>query len=171
MNNARDLEATLRRFHRLGALARFLAPPPVPTHGDPDRANVLIDTTGTSTSSTRQLALAPRERDLTFFTGERFAAFLRTYFERAGRVRASPGGSLPSTSTAGSCRRLLATCHASCLSRAMSRNKRMPGEELQPYLPFPHESIASGVAAVAAGSHPLRDRGSCRGQRHTPERA
>ena len=77
------------RFHRLGAHGRLLAPPRVPTHGEPNLANVLIHTTGHSTSLTgASRRLARRESDLTFFTGERFAAFLETY-SRACRPRAA----------------------------------------------------------------------------------
>jgi spectinomycin phosphotransferase len=143
-----DLEATLRRFHRLGALARFLAPPPVPTHGDPNLANVLIDTTGTlHLIDWGELALAPRERDLTFFTGERFAAFLETYFERAGRVRLHQ-----ELFTLYLYRWVLQeiACYMSriLLEPSDEQEQAHAWEELQPYLPIPHESIASGVAAV-----------------------
>ena len=38
-----DIEATMQLFDRLGAQARRLAPALVPTHGDPNLANVLLD--------------------------------------------------------------------------------------------------------------------------------
>jgi spectinomycin phosphotransferase len=143
-----DLEATLRRFHRLGALARLLAPPPVPTHGDPNLANVLIDTTGAlHLIDWGELALAPRERDLTFFTGERFAAFLEAYLERAGCARLHQ-----ELVTFYLYRWVLQeiACYSSRILFEPSdeQEQAYAWEELQPYLPVPHASIVAGLEAV-----------------------
>jgi spectinomycin phosphotransferase len=143
-----DLEATLQRFHRLGELARFLAPPHVPTHGDPNLANVLFDTTGTlHLIDWGELALAPRERDLTFFTGERFAAFLEAYLERTGRVLVHQ-----ELITFYLYRWVLQeiACYTSriLLESSDEQEQAHAWEELQPYLPVPHASIVVGLSAV-----------------------
>jgi spectinomycin phosphotransferase len=149
-----DLEATLQRFHRLGELARLLAPPSVPTHGDPNLANALIDTTGTlHLIDWGELALAPRERDLTFFTGERFAAFLEAYLERTGRVRLHQ-----ELFTFYLYRWVLQeiACYTSriLLESSAEQEQAHAWEELQPYLPVPHASIVAGLNAVRHGLIP-----------------
>jgi spectinomycin phosphotransferase len=143
-----DLEATLQRFHRLGEQARLLAAPQVVTHGDPNLANVLIDTTGTlHLIDWGELALAPRERDLTFFTGERFAAFLEAYLERTGRVRLHQ-----ELFTFYLYRWVLQeiACYTSriLLKSSGEQEQAHAWEELQPYLPMPHASIVAGLDAV-----------------------
>ena len=143
-----DLEATLRRFHRLGHQVRLLAPPQVVTHGDPNLANVLIDPTGTlRLIDWGELALAPRERDLTFFTEERFAAFLEAYLKRGGRVRL-----YQELFTFYRYRWVLQEI-ADYTSRLLlepsdQQEHAHAWEELRPYLPVPHASIAAGGDAV-----------------------
>jgi spectinomycin phosphotransferase len=143
-----DLERTLPRFDHLGKQARRLALPKVPTHGDPNLANVLIDHTGSlHLVDWGELALAPRERDLTFFTGERFAAWLEAYLEHTGRVRLHL-----ELFTFYLYRWVLQeiACYTSRILLEPSEGLELAHawQELQPYLPIPHASIAMGVDAV-----------------------
>jgi aminoglycoside phosphotransferase (APT) family kinase protein len=143
-----DLEATLQEIDRLGAQYRRLALTLVPTHGDPNLANVLLDgAESLHLIDWGELALGPRERDLMFFTGERFAAFLETYLERDGRMRLHPElfafylyrWALQEIADYTS-RLLLEPSNAEAQAHAW--------QELQPYLPIPHAAIAIGVDAV-----------------------
>jgi spectinomycin phosphotransferase len=143
-----DLERTLQRFDHLGEQARWLALPKVPTHGDLNLANVLIDRTRSlHLVDWGELALAPRERDLTFFTGERFAAWLEAYFEHTGRVRLHL-----ELFTFYLYRWVLQeiACYTSriLLEPSEELEQAHAWQELQPYLPIPHASIAMGVDAV-----------------------
>jgi spectinomycin phosphotransferase len=143
-----DLERTLQRFDHLGEQARRLALLEVPTHGDPNLANVLIDRTGSlHLVDWGELALAPRERDLTFFTGERFAAWLEAYLEQTGRVRLHL-----ELFTFYLYRWVLQeiACYTSriLLEPSEELERAHAWQELQPYLPIPHASIATGVDAL-----------------------
>jgi spectinomycin phosphotransferase len=85
-----DVQATLALMRRMGREARRLDPPLVPTHGDPNEANFLIGRDGSlRLTDWGELALGPRERDLTFFTGERFEPFLEWYLDGTHPVRLS----------------------------------------------------------------------------------
>jgi spectinomycin phosphotransferase len=150
-----DLERTLQRFDHLAEQARSIALPQVPTHGDPNLANVLIDRTGSlHLVDWGELALAPRERDLTFFTGERFAAWLEAYLEHTGRVRLHL-----ELFTFYLYRWVLQeiACYTSriLLEPGEELEQAHAWQELQPYLPIPHASIAMGVDAVRQVLSPL----------------
>ncbi len=63
-------------------------PQPVVTHGDPNWANVLVDPEGKLfLTDWGELALGPRERDMTSFHGEHFEAFVPVYLEQSGPIR------------------------------------------------------------------------------------
>lgn len=83
-----DILATLERMGRLKAAAQRLDPDPVLTHGDPNLANLLIDTGGNlHLVDWGEVALGPLERDLFHFTEERFEAFLHHYLAAHGNAR------------------------------------------------------------------------------------
>lgn len=142
-----DVEATLRHMRDLAAAARRLAPGLVPTHGDPNLANVLIGGDGSlHLTDWGELARGPRERDLTAFTGERFESFLRRYLEVSGAVR------LHRTLFAFYFYRWVVQEIADYTARILTG----PGdadaeahawEELQPYLPTQHAALESGLNA------------------------
>ena len=143
-----DLKATLQRFHRLGEQARRLEPPQVPTHGDPNLANVLTDRTGSlHLIDWGELARAPCERDLTFFTGDRFAAFLDAYLNRTGHARLHPD--LFTFYLYRWVLQEIADYTSRILLEPSDQHEHAHAwQELQPYLPIPHTSIAMGVDVV-----------------------
>lgn len=143
-----DVLDTLRCLQGLGQSAHRLAPPFVPTHGDPNLANFLLGDDGALyLTDWGELALGPRERDLTSFTGERFASFLRRYLEVSGRVR------LHRTLFAFYFYRWVAQEIADYTARLLfgsgdSDEEAHAWEELQPYLPAQRAEIESGVNAI-----------------------
>jgi hypothetical protein len=154
-----DVRATLALMRRMGRTARALAPPLVPTHGDPNEANFLIDRDGRlHLTDWGELALGPRERDLNFFTGERFEPFLERYLAGTGPVRLH---------------RLLFAFYqyrwvvqeiADYTSRILfgepePEEAEHAWQELQPYLPIDHDGLGSGLEAITATLRRLADRG------------
>lgn len=143
-----DVEATLRRMRDLGSAARRLAPDLVPTHGDPNLANILIGDDGSlHLTDWGELARGPRERDLTAFTGERFESFLRSYLESSGPVR------LHRTLFAFYFYRWVVQEIADYTARILTGpgdpdEEAHAWEELQPYLPTQHAALESGLNAT-----------------------
>ncbi len=86
-----DILATLDKMRRLKAELGGLDLDRALTHGDPNWANILVDTSNNLLLiDWEDVALGPPERDLMFFTdwGEgRFELFLRRYLETYGKVR------------------------------------------------------------------------------------
>lgn len=83
-----DILAALERMRRLKAAAARLDLDRALTHGDPNLANLLLDAAGDPhLTDWGEVALGPPERDLSFFTGERFEAFLRHYLAAYGEVQ------------------------------------------------------------------------------------
>ncbi len=142
-----EVEATLRHMRDLGAAARRLAPDLVPTHGDPNLANILIGGDGSlHLTDWGELARGPRERDLTAFTGERFESFLRRYREVSGPVR------LHRTLFAFYFYRWAVQEIADYTARILADPGDADAEayawkELQPYLPTQHAALESGLNA------------------------
>lgn len=143
------------QFERLGEEARRQVPSLVPTHGDPNLSNILRDDMGALwVIDWGWLGLGPRERDLMAFTGDRFASFLEAYLAHAGpvplhldlltfyRVR----WVLQEIADYAS-RLLLTPGDADDLAHAW--------QELQPYLPIPHDAIAADRDAVQQALAPF----------------
>ncbi|MGH2561126.1 MAG: phosphotransferase [Thermomicrobiales bacterium] len=143
-----DISATLTHMRQLRDAAHRLRLPFVPTHGDPNLANFLIDETGRlHLTDWGEIALGPRERDLTFLTDEQFTPFLDTYLAASGPVRLH---------------RLLFHFYfyrwtvqeiADYTSRILfGSTDPEPAEhawtELQPYLPTQHDGIESDLKAI-----------------------
>jgi aminoglycoside phosphotransferase (APT) family kinase protein len=84
-----NLEFALDRFRRMGEAAERLAIPQVPTHGDPNLANILIDSAGSlHLTDWGEIAYAPRELDLNFFSDTGLLEpFLRRYLATVGSIR------------------------------------------------------------------------------------
>ncbi len=86
-----DILATLDKMRRLKPELGRLDLDRALTHGDPNWANILVDTSNNLLLiDWEDVALGPPERDLMFFTdwGEgRFELFLRHYVETYGQVR------------------------------------------------------------------------------------
>jgi spectinomycin phosphotransferase len=75
-----SLLAALDQMERLGARCRTLPLRWAVTHGDPNLANFLADSAGRlHLTDWGEVALGPVERDLFFFTGDRFELALRHY--------------------------------------------------------------------------------------------
>lgn len=150
-----DLEATMQQFARLGDQARLLAVDMVPTHGDPNLANVLQSDAGSlHLIDWGELAFGPRERDLMFFTGDRFAAFTQTYLAQTRSPRLHLDlfafylyrwalQEIADYTT----RLLLETNDVDTRTHAW--------QEVQPYLPVPHAAIAAEVEAVRQALTPF----------------
>ncbi|HVC35718.1 MAG TPA: aminoglycoside phosphotransferase family protein [Chloroflexota bacterium] len=86
-----DVVAALDELERLTGEARRLDLESVITHGDPNLANILIDQRGRlHVIDWGEIALGPPARDLSFFTGARFEAFLRHYLAAGGSPRLHP---------------------------------------------------------------------------------
>jgi aminoglycoside phosphotransferase (APT) family kinase protein len=150
-----DIEAMMTQFERLGEQARRQAPGLVPTHGDPNLSNVLLDNTGAlRLIDWGGLGLGPRERDLFAFTGDRFASFLEAYLARTGPVQLhldlfafySTRWVLQEIADYTS-RLLLAPGDAEAQAHAW--------QELQPYLPIPHAALAADSEAVQRALAPF----------------
>ncbi len=154
-----DVLETLDRMRRMQRAVVRLRAQPVVTHGDPNWANVLVGPEGALfLTDWGELALGPRERDLTFFTGEQFEAFLPAYLARSGPIRLH---------------RLLFAFYlyrwtmqeiADYTARILRPETTPAGAEhawskLQPYLPIPHGEIRDGVTAVMATLHRLEGDG------------
>jgi spectinomycin phosphotransferase len=154
-----DVRETLDRMRRMQRAIVRLRAQPVVTHGDPNWANFLVDPEGALfMTDWGELALGPRERDLMFFTGEHFDAFLPAYLARSGPIRLH---------------RLLFAFYlyrwamqeiADYTTRILSPEATPEGAEhawaeLQPYLPVPHGEIGDGVTAVMATLHRLEGDG------------
>jgi len=81
-----EILKTLERYDSLGRSAEALQTPFVITHGDPTPGNLILES-GLKTSRTKRLhlidwdgvCLAPPEKDLVAFTGERFERVLERY--------------------------------------------------------------------------------------------
>ena len=147
-NEDAAVRATLERMRQMRQTARRLAPAMVPTHGDPNLAKFLIDDNGTlHLTDWGELAWAPRERDLTFFSGQRFESALRGYVAVVGRVR------LHRVLFAFYLYRWVMQEIADFTSRIVFApsdvaEQAHAWEELQPYLPVPHASLESGLQAI-----------------------
>lgn len=150
-----DLMVTMAEFARLGEQARRLAPGLVPTHGDPNLSNALLDDSGALwLIDWGGLGLGPRERDLFAFTGDRFASFLRAYLARSGPVRLHVGlfafyamRWVLQEIADYAARLLLAPGDADSHAHAW--------RELQPYLPIPHAALAADLNAVQRALAPF----------------
>ena len=122
----------------------------MPTHGDPNLANILIDERGAlHLTDWGEVALGPRERDLFHFTGERFEAFLRRYLGTVGLVE------LHERLFAFYTYRWTVQEIADYTTRILFRNTdpeedRHAWEELAPYLPIRHEAIEAELRAIGA---------------------
>ncbi|MGH2532554.1 MAG: phosphotransferase enzyme family protein [Thermomicrobiales bacterium] len=154
-----DIEATLTHMRQLRDDAHRLRPPLVPTHGDPNLANVLIDETGQlHLTDWGEVAIGPRERDLTFFTGERFAPFLETYLDHFGPIR------LHRHFFRFYFYRWTVQEIADYVSRILfgstdAEHAEYAWEELQPYLPIQHDGIRDGLDHVISVLRPFADDG------------
>jgi spectinomycin phosphotransferase len=144
----------LRRMRDLGSAARRLAPELVPTHGDPNLANILIAADGSlHLTDWGELAWGPRERDLTSFTEvdsvfaeERFEAFLRRYLELSGPMRLH--GALFAFYAYRWVVQEIADYTGRILNGPSDVDEEMHAwQELQPYLPTDHAAIERGLAA------------------------
>jgi len=83
-----DILAALKTMEALKAAALALELDWVVTHGDPNLANILVDKQGNlHLVDWTDVAIGPPERDLIFFTGERFELFLRHYVAAFGKLR------------------------------------------------------------------------------------
>ena len=84
-----EIFQTLERYDRLGRSASALQTPFVITHGDPTPGNLLIDAENRlHIIDWDGVCLAPPEKDLVSFTGERFEVVLERYLaERQNPVR------------------------------------------------------------------------------------
>jgi thiamine kinase-like enzyme len=145
-----DIRATLDQMRRMGLVARILNAPLVPTHGDPNLANFLIDEAGNlHLTDWGEVALGPRERDLTFFAEDRFETYLESYLDDSEQL----------------------LLHASLFRFYMYRwvmqeiadyttrilfdspepeHAEYAWGELQPYLPIPHADVESGMQEISA---------------------
>lgn len=143
-----DLLATLDMVDAWGRSLRQLGPVSVPTHGDPNLSNVLIDTDGIiSLTDWGEVALGPRERDLAFFTGERFAPFLRAYTAVTGAVRLhAPLFTFYSYRWA---LQEIADYTTRLFSAGTVEEHDYAWGELQPYLPIRHTAIRMSVDETA----------------------
>ena len=154
-----DVLKTFVHMRRMQRAIVQLRSQPVVTHGDPNWANFLVGPKGTLLMTDwGELALGPRERDLMFFTGEHFEAFLPVYLKQSGPIRLH---------------RLLfafylyrwAVQEIADYTTRILRPETTPDEaeyawaELQPYLPVPHGQIRDGVTAVMATLHRLEGDG------------
>jgi thiamine kinase-like enzyme len=146
-----DIFATLDKMRQLKAQARALELDRAITHGDPNWANILVDTAGgLHLIDWDDLAFGPPERDLVFFTDwgpGRFELFLRQYLARYGPVRLHP------EVFAFYLYRWVAQEIADYSTRILFSNVD-PAEdehawtELQPYLPAHHAELEAGVRRV-----------------------
>lgn len=150
-----DLEATMRQFARRGDLARRMAISMVPTHGDPNLANVLIGNTGTlHIIDWGELAHGPPERDLMFFTGDRLSLFLETYLAHAGPMRLHL--ELFAFYLYRWALQEIADYAADILlAPADEATQAHAWQEVQPYLPVPHAAIAAEIEEVRRALAPL----------------
>ena len=143
-----DLVATLATMRRLRDEARRLEFDWVPTHGDPNLDNFLVDARGDlHLVDWGEVALGPPERDLFFFTGERFEAVLALYAGATGTVR------LHEPLFAFYTYRWTLQEIADYATRILFRNvdpdeDRHAWEELAPYLPIRHEVIQADLRAI-----------------------
>ncbi len=143
-----DILATLATMRQLQAEAQRLDPEWVPTHGDPNLANILIDERGVlHLTDWGEVALGPRERDLFHFTGERFEAFLCRYLATVGRVE------LHERLFAFYTYRWTVQEIADYTTRILFRNTdpmedRHAWEELAPYLPIRHTTMQADLRAI-----------------------
>jgi hypothetical protein len=82
-----DILATLRQLEETQTRGREKDIALVLTHGDPNLANIIKDRHGDlHLVDWSDVALAPAERDLIFFTGPRFELFLSAYVRANGQV-------------------------------------------------------------------------------------
>ncbi len=143
-----DILATLETMWRLGSAARRLDPERVPTHGDPNPANILIDARGElHLTDWGEVARGPRERDLFHFTGEHFETFLRHYEAAGDRVRLHEG------LFEFYLYRWTVQEIADYTTRILFENTdpgedRHAWEELAPYLPIRHPDIQAELRAI-----------------------
>lgn len=146
-----DLFTTLEKMRQVQAEARSLDLDWVLTHGDPNWANMLVDSSHTfHLLDWEDLALGPPERDLVFLSDretKRFEAILRRYLTTNGSVTLHP--------------EVFAFYHyrwvvqeiADYTTRILFLNVD-PAEdehawtELQPYLPADHAGIAAGIRQI-----------------------
>lgn len=167
-----DLAATMQRFAHRGDGARRMAVEMVPTHGDPNLANVLRSDTGSlHLIDWGDLAHGPRERDLMFFTDDRFAAFLEPYLAQTGPVQIHLD--LFAFYLYRWALQEIADYSARLLLSPGDRNEGAQAhawDEVQPYLPVPHASIAAEVEAVWRVLAPFAREGQLdlRGGSHAP---
>ncbi len=143
-----DIHAALAAMRRLQATAQRLDLAWVPTHGDPNLDNILVDTRGSlHLTDWGEIALGPPERDLFHFQGDRFELFLRHYLAAAGPVR------LHEMLFEFYVYRWALQEIADYTTRILFRNTD-PREdehawtELAPYLPIPHADMHAGLREV-----------------------
>jgi spectinomycin phosphotransferase len=150
-----DLEETMARFARLGEQARRLAPSLVPTHGDPNLSNVLLDATGALwLIDWGGLGLGPRERDLFAFTGDRFASFLEAYLARTGPVQLHLD-LFAFYSTRWVLQEIADYTSRLLLTPGDAEAQAHAWQELQPYLPVPYAALAADHDAVQRALAPI----------------
>jgi spectinomycin phosphotransferase len=147
-----DLLATLDRMRELGAAARRLPYEAVLTHGDPNLANVLIDSSGgLHLIDWGEVALGPPERDLSHFTGADFEAFLTGYLQPWGEAGLKLHRELFRFYAYRWVLQEIADYGSRILMELSSVEEvEHAWAELQPYLPIPHAGIAERISEVEA---------------------
>jgi hypothetical protein len=151
-----NLEDALDRFHRLGEAFRRMTIPEVPTHGDPNLANILIDPAGgLHLTDWGELAYGPRELDLNHFSDPGLLEpFLRRYLTRTGPLRLHLelfvyyAFRWALQEIADYTTRLL-------LIDSTPEEQQHAWQELQPYLPLSEDGLREHRAHVAADLHRL----------------
>ena len=147
---AADLTDFMDRFDEFGNQLRALDSDFVITHGDSNLDNVIVSPDGgLHLIDWGEVALGPRERDLSSYADNRLDLVLPTYFEAAGSPPLHA-------------ERFRIYQHRWCLQEIADYTTRIifrPGEpsedehawtELQPYLPLPRQELAVGHERTAA---------------------
>jgi len=150
LTEAADLTAFMDGFDDLGKEMRTLSPEFVITHGDPNLDNVIVAPDGNlHLIDWGEVALGPRERDLSSYADDRLDLVLLAYFEAAGSPPVQPD-------------RFRFYRYRWCLQEIADYTTRIiftnaePLEdehawtELQPYLPVPHKELTAGHERTAA---------------------
>jgi hypothetical protein len=146
--NAEDILETWQMVSAMGADLRRHTDDYRLTHGDPNYDNFLRGTNGVlHLTDWADIGWGPRERDLLAFTGDRFLLFLRAYAERSAPF------------TLQSERVLyyhyrwvvqeIADFGARILCQDVTEAEASHAwDELQPYVPVPHQEIAQSVTRI-----------------------
>ena len=143
-----DVLDGMRRMHDTVAPVAAKDMAFVPTHGDPNLANIMIDgDDGIHIIDWGDVGLGPRERDLFFFVGDDFERFLRRYLSHTGPINLH----LPLFTWYDYLWVFQEIADYACpilRGTLQDEEEQHAWEELQPYLPIRHDAIARNAVAV-----------------------